>query len=108
MNNISIKSKNDNINYYNIKISSLNDYLILHFRKINEIKRFKFENDQLKKQLYHVSSSLHNVKEEERKIIAREIHDELGQSLIGIKVIAQNIFSDDYSESKSSLIDVFQ
>lgn len=53
---------------------------------ISERKRTEEELHQANEQLHHLSAYLQNVREEERKAIAREIHDELGQQLTGLKM----------------------
>ena len=51
------------------------------------------------KQLRELASYLQNIREEERKDIAREIHDELGQQLTSLKIdvswLKKNILKDD-------------
>jgi PAS domain S-box-containing protein len=44
------------------------------------------ELQRANEQLHHLSAYLQNVREEERTGIAREIHDELGQQLTGLKM----------------------
>ncbi len=44
------------------------------------------EAEQMSEELRELSAHLQNVREEERKHIAREIHDELGQLLTGFKM----------------------
>jgi PAS domain S-box-containing protein len=49
----------------------------------------KYESEELNesyKQLRQLSSHLQTIREEERAIISREIHDELGQQLTGLKM----------------------
>ena len=53
---------------------------------ISEIKKKEVELEKLTADLQSLSSHLQNVREEERKTIAKEIHDELGQNLTGLKL----------------------
>ncbi len=53
---------------------------------ITERKKSEEELTLLTKQLRTLTSHMEDVREEERKTIAREIHDELGQQLTGLKM----------------------
>ena len=55
-------------------------------RNISERKRAQEALQHSKEQLRQLASRLHNVREEERSMIAREIHDELGQLLTVLKI----------------------
>ncbi|NIP32174.1 MAG: hypothetical protein GTO02_22675, partial [Candidatus Dadabacteria bacterium] len=50
--------------------------------------RKKTENELLKsqKQLRELAEYIHSIREEERKQISRDVHDQLGQALTGIKI----------------------
>jgi signal transduction histidine kinase len=56
------------------------------FRDITEHKKTDEEIRESREQLRNLSAHLHSVREEERKLMAREIHDELGQSLTALKM----------------------
>jgi two-component system sensor histidine kinase UhpB len=76
------------------ELKKLNEELELRvIEKTNELKDINhqlekeiIEHKEIEQQLRHLSSRLQSVREEERKSIAREIHDELGQQLTGIKM----------------------
>jgi PAS domain S-box-containing protein len=55
-------------------------------RDISERKRYEEELIQSRERLRKLSAYLQTVRENERTRIAREIHDELGQSLTGLKM----------------------
>ena len=55
-------------------------------RDITEQKRAEEALRASREQLRALAAHLQSVREEERKLIAREIHDELGQSLTGFKM----------------------
>ena len=62
--------------------------IIGEFGIVRDITERKLAEDQLKssrEQLRKLASHLESVREEERSRIAREIHDELGQTLTGLK-----------------------
>jgi PAS domain S-box-containing protein len=53
---------------------------------ITEAKQLEFEREHSQLKLRQLAAQSHNVREEERMIIAREIHDELGQALTLSKI----------------------
>jgi PAS domain S-box-containing protein len=55
-------------------------------REITERKRAEEEVKQSRELLRALSAHLQSIREEERRMIAREIHDELGQALTGLKM----------------------
>jgi PAS domain S-box-containing protein len=55
-------------------------------RDITESKKTEQEILQKNEQLKSLTSHLHHIREEERKSISREIHDELGQQLTALKM----------------------
>lgn len=56
------------------------------FRDLTERRRAERALRESNRQLQEVSAALENVREEERSRISREIHDELGQFLTGIRM----------------------
>jgi PAS domain S-box-containing protein len=58
----------------------------LFFRDISEKKKNEEQLRQSHEQLRQLASHLQNIREEEQKRIAREVHDELGQQITGLKM----------------------
>jgi PAS domain S-box-containing protein len=58
----------------------------MFFRDITEDKRVREQLSESNVELRALASHLQNVREEERADMAREIHDELGQQLTGLKM----------------------
>ena len=56
------------------------------FRDISERKTAKDRMEQYQQELSHLSTSLQTIREEERKYIARELHDDLGQLLAALRM----------------------
>ena len=56
------------------------------FEDITERKKVEDEIRNSREQLRNLSSNLQSIREEERGVIAREIHDDLGQSLTALKM----------------------
>ena len=55
--------------------------------------RYAIERKNTEKQLRHLSSKLLTIQEDERKRIASELHDSIGQSIAGIKFGIENTLS---------------
>ncbi len=60
--------------------------IVINFRNITERKNAQDEMKEMNGRLRLLSSHLQSIREEERTSIAREIHDELGQQLTGLKM----------------------
>lgn len=58
----------------------------LVFRDLSESRRIELDLLETNRQLKELSASLQNIREEARARIARELHDELGQLLTGIRM----------------------
>jgi PAS domain S-box-containing protein len=56
------------------------------FRDLSERQRAEHELIETNRQLHALSAAQQNVREQERLRISRELHDELGQSLTGIRM----------------------
>lgn len=56
------------------------------FRDLSERRRAEHQLLESNRQLQELSAAVQNVREKERARIARELHDELGQSLTGIRM----------------------
>jgi two-component system sensor histidine kinase UhpB len=67
--------------------------LLLHFRDITRRRQTETELLRSREQLRALAARLQAVREEERTHVAREIHDELGQMLTGLKMDLRGIES---------------
>lgn len=56
------------------------------FRDLSDRRRIEHQLVEKNQQLRELSATLENIQEEERSRISRELHDELGQSLTGIRM----------------------
>jgi PAS domain S-box-containing protein len=61
-------------------------YYTVIFRDITERKLARERQEQYQSQLSQLSSALQSIREEERKHIARELHDDLGQLLAALRM----------------------
>ena len=88
--NVSLLDKNKKIipAEINSRLFDFNERPAILFisRDIEERRKFEEKIKQRTEQLRNLASRLQSVREEERKTIAREIHDELGQMLTVLKI----------------------
>jgi len=79
----------DNQLWFRVNITRLNKKgkagVVISHANITERKRSEEQIQASNEQLRLLASHLQNIREEERANIAREIHDELGQQLTGLK-----------------------
>ncbi len=74
--------------WFLVKIYPSPDGLTIIYTDISRRKKAEEEIKKTTEQLRQLTSRLQNIREEERTRIAREIHDELGQQLTGLKMDA--------------------
>lgn len=80
-------------------------------KDITERKKAEFELKESTIQLRNLASHLQSIREEERRMIAREIHDELGQVLTVLKIqisLLSNKLRVDQTEIKEKIFSVSQ
>lgn len=85
--------------------------MVIIIRDITDRKKWETELNKAQEQMKKFAAHLQNVREEERLEIARELHDELGQILIAIKIdmgmLKQNILRCPESNITQGIIDKF-
>src|SRR6202166_2702878 len=70
-----------------------------------ELHRKSRQLEVLNRELHRLSGSLISTQDEERRRIARELHDGLGQDLTVVKIMMQGLFREEHSaESKEQTI----
>jgi len=82
----SIKSKDGTVKKFLLTYTVLENLTYTIFNDITEKRKAEEELIQSHKQLRELASYLQTVREQERTGIAREIHDELGQMVTGLKI----------------------
>jgi len=60
--------------------------VLMHIQDISEIKKAEEEIKNSREELRRLAAHLQSVREEERTIVAGEIHDEIGQALAALKM----------------------
>lgn len=111
------KKKNGELYWELTTISPIfdNQGKITHFLAIkvdiSERKRVEVELNNYKEQLEKFASHIQNVREEEKVALAREIHDDLGQILVALKIdiglLKRNIVkTNTFSESDNPLKEI--
>jgi signal transduction histidine kinase len=72
--------------WFENRIYPSTDGLTIYFHEITERRRAQEQLRESSDQLRALSAHLQSIREDERARIAREIHDELGQALTGLKM----------------------
>lgn len=77
--------------WFENRIFPSEDGISIYFQEITERKRVERQLALTNQRLQALSASLLTVQEEERRRLARELHDELGQSLTALKITLQSL-----------------
>jgi len=86
------KCKDGSFKYFSYAFSIFKNITYILLVDITDAEKSKKELEKSHLELRNFASYLQNIREEERKNISREIHDELGQQLTGIKMDISAIF----------------
>lgn len=73
------------LSFHKVQFGGRPAYSVLA-RDVTERNRYERSLRESQEQLRHLAGRLEQVREEERKFLARELHDDLGQSLTAIKM----------------------
>lgn len=77
--------------WFENRIFPSDDGISIYFQEITERKRAQAQIALVNQRLQALSARLLRVQEEERRTLARELHDEIGQSLTAIKLTLQSL-----------------
>lgn len=77
--------------WFENRIFPTEDGICVYFQEITERKRGALALSLANQRLQGLSARLLHVQEEERRTLARELHDELGQSLTALKISLQSL-----------------
>lgn len=77
--------------WFENRIFPTEDGISIYFQEITERKRAEQQLAVANQRLQALSASLLKVQEDERRTLARELHDELGQSLTALKLTLQSL-----------------
>jgi len=80
--------------------SGVRRYVVSIVRDITESKQAEEETKKSKELLRQLYINLNDIRENERKVIAREIHDELGQQLTALKIDLSNVKDKSYNKQE--------
>lgn len=105
---IGIICKNGNIRYVKVSYKEILWNGTIHFQVVNiDITELRNSEEQLRK----FASYLQNIREEEKVSIAREIHDDLGQILVALKIdmgmLKQKVSKTNVFEKSSNILHKF-
>lgn len=84
--------KDGSFKHFNFSFSVYDNITYLLLFDITEQEKAKKQLEKSHQELRTLASYLQTIREEERKSISREIHDELGQHITGIKMDISSIF----------------
>ena len=77
--------------WFENRIFPSEDGISIYFQEITERKRAERQLALVNQRLQALSASLLTVQEQERRSLARELHDEIGQSLTALKITLQSL-----------------
>ena len=99
-----------NNRYYEVWFKGISNLEIaqLYFKDLTERKQIEKELVSSKNKLLELSNHLQEKLEEERQRIARELHDSVGQNLLYIKLIMQNLNYEVRSDNSKKIIDALE
>ena len=94
-----VRCKNGTLKDLNFLFSIAKETFYVQVIDVTEERNAKMELEKSHNQLRSLTGSLQNEIEKERKYISREIHDELGQQITGLKMQVSNIYKKNNNEN---------